>query len=968
MTPLRTVLLFVLGVSFLPVLTANEPSTPEKIPAPQALDSHGDPLPDGAGARFGTVRFRHGITLHTVQFALDGQSVLSIAVDDSIRAWDIASGKDLSHCRVPSNNLRRFQNERGSVVAPDGKTACVSDGYRTLEIIDVASGTVRHKIVRVADRFLTPIVYSRDARHIAVGVQDDNGKGSVQTYEVATGNAVRSYAPPPPAKEDEGELNPQSAAFSADGTVLAAQGLVGNNNEFGMCLWEVATGKVLPRPEKMGGLYYGGMNLAALSPDGKHLAAVIFDEKNNNTGEARLWEVATGKLVRVLADTTVDNQIFLAFSPDGKTLAIRTTPLQLIDVATGKKLPLPDHEGERPIAVVFSPDSQRLALATSGDVVLYCELATGKVVHKLSGYSSGAANFANQDEFGNGAGSIAFSLDGAKLAGTGPAGTVRLWDMTTGKALDLTGAGHAGEVVSLAVSTDGKLLASGGGDNTVRVWDRSTGKELHRFTGPKGGNSDQTGRPVAGASFAVAFAPNGKTLAAGWTNGSIQLWDLATGKGLHQLSGGHDAVVNALAFSRDGKRLASTGWDGRAFWWDVERGKVFYKLAGPQAGAPMDGGGEVQPPRHGALSPDGRMLGTVGIDGVKRAVQLFELTTGEMRRNLPMKSPVSEALTQLEASLVGGIVLSRTGSYSQINNLVYIDFDISSHIAFAPDGRTLAFSSGNAIRLWDPIKGKEIRQFGGQEARIYGLAFAPRGDLVAGASVDGTVRLWDVATGNVRCTLPGHRGGALCLAFTPDGQTLLSGGSDCSVLSWDLTYALRESAAPAPLSEREIATLWDRLAAKDGKAAYDAIDRLALTPQPVVNLVRQRVQPVRAIDPRKIEQLLNDLEDKRFDVRRHAGDELEKLADQAEPFLRKRLAGNPPLEVQQRIDQVLTKISAPTTAPEKLRAMRAVELLETVGTPEAIELLQQLARGAAEARLTQDAREAVERLTRRAAP
>jgi HEAT repeat protein len=157
--------------------------------------------------------------------------------------------------------------------------------------------------------------------------------------------------------------------------------------------------------------------------------------------------------------------------------------------------------------------------------------------------------------------------------------------------------------------------------------------------------------------------------------------------------------------------------------------------------------------------------------------------------------------------------------------------------------------------------------------------------------------------------------------------------------------------------------LWARLAADDGQQADEALQRLEKAPAQAVERVRKSVKPVAPVPAQKIASLLTDLEDERFEVRKRATDALSKIGEQAEAPLRKRLAEKPPLEVRQRIQPLLDRLAGFVTDPEQVRALRAVELLERIGTPEAQSLLKDLAKGAEGARLTVEAQGALKRLT-----
>jgi hypothetical protein len=131
--------------------------------------------------------------------------------------------------------------------------------------------------------------------------------------------------------------------------------------------------------------------------------------------------------------------------------------------------------------------------------------------------------------------------------------------------------------------------------------------------------------------------------------------------------------------------------------------------------------------------------------------------------------------------------------------------------------------------------------------------------------------------------------------------------------------------------------------------------------------LRRQLRPASA-DPGRITALIADLDSDRFGVREKATAGLEGFGELAEPLLRKALAGQPSLEARRRIGRLLEKLSGPVTVPEQRRALRALEVLEAIGSPEARQVLRGLLKGAPEARLTREARGSLERLARRPAP
>jgi hypothetical protein len=120
------------------------------------------------------------------------------------------------------------------------------------------------------------------------------------------------------------------------------------------------------------------------------------------------------------------------------------------------------------------------------------------------------------------------------------------------------------------------------------------------------------------------------------------------------------------------------------------------------------------------------------------------------------------------------------------------------------------------------------------------------------------------------------------------------------------------------------------------------------------------------VDAKDIARQIAELDDERFAVRDKASAELAKLGDLAEPALRKMLEGKPSLEVRRRIQAILEGLHRALSA-EQLREVRAVEVLEQIGTPSAQTVLSALAEGTAGARLTREAKASLERLAKRSA-
>jgi hypothetical protein len=190
---------------------------------------------------------------------------------------------------------------------------------------------------------------------------------------------------------------------------------------------------------------------------------------------------------------------------------------------------------------------------------------------------------------------------------------------------------------------------------------------------------------------------------------------------------------------------------------------------------------------------------------------------------------------------------------------------------------------------------------------------------------------------------------------------VVSGRRDFTALIWDLT-GLGPGERWGP--KHSLKELWQALADGDVAVAHRAGWKLILSSRKAVALLRERLKPVQRVSPQHLARLVAALEDRSFRVREKACLELERLDELAIPVLRKCLADKPSLEMRRRAEDLLAKLQSPALSPHALREIRALSVLERIGTAEARQLLEAIAAGAPGVRLTVEAKAALEYLQR----
>jgi WD40 repeat protein len=373
------------------------------------------------------------------------------------------------------------------------------------------------------------------------------------------------------------------------------------------------------------------------------------------------------------------------------------------------------------VSIAFSPAGDLFATGDgNGDVHLW-RISDGQQVAIYQGH----ANWIR---------SLAFTPDGTILASSSDDLTIGFWDLQTGRKI-LTLGPPTYSFRRVSFSDDGQKLITGGGDSSVRIYDFP---QL-LADGENSAIEVECLQELVGHTnwvFSVTHSPDKSQLASASADGTVRLWDLATGQVLHVFQHEHWAI--RTIFSPDGRQLIVSGMSATIYIWDTISGTLIQTLTGHP-----DWVWSI------AASPDGTTLVSAGED---RTIRVWDLTTGNCRS-------VFRAHQQRIWA-----------------------------IAITPDGTQIVSGSDDrTIKIWDLQRGKCLKTINGYGNWIKSIAVVPHHNWLLSGHRDCLIRIWDL--GNRACihTLSGHTEAIVSIVVSPNGHYLASSSLDRTIRLWNLT-------------------------------------------------------------------------------------------------------------------------------------------------------------------------------------
>lgn len=485
----------------------------------------------------------------------------------------------------------------------------------------------------------------------------------------------------------------------------------------------------------------------AFSPNGQLIASSSTDKT------IKLWRL-DGKLLQTLTghqlpvwsvNFSPDSQMLASASVD-RTVKLWTVDGKLLKTLKGHEAPVWDvafcsqgnllvsASGDR-TAKIWKTDGTLVKTFPSNDAVMGVDckgqyIATGGKDNQVKVWNIDGTFIRNLKQHDSAIRDIAMSSDGLMIVSGSYDRTVKLWQRNQYLLKPLYD--HQDTIWDIATSRDGKLIATVSEDNTLKLW-RGDGRLWQTLQQPQSGFR------------AVVFSPDSRLMVTGSNNYMVQLWDLGVGVTLPsgnrdrspikllRTFTGHQGGIFAVAIAPDGKTIASGGDDRTIKIWNL-KGKLLHSINA-----------------HNeriwklAFSPDGQLLASASEDG---KVKLWKPDGKAVKTLIVHDGAVWGVAFSPQENLIASVSQNDTIKLANLDGTLLKTIKGNSNgltrVAFSPDGQTIATGGiDNQVKLWN-LEGKLLNTLPGHQGTAMSLAFVPNGNFLVSGGDDGTVIMWDL--------------------------------------------------------------------------------------------------------------------------------------------------------------------------------------------------------------------------------
>lgn len=621
------------------------------------------------------VQLGHAGDVTSVAFSSDGQYILSGGKDNTVKLWDVSTGKE----------IRTFRGHSGWVCSlaftPDGRYAVSGSSDKTIKIWNIETGGVVRTFS--GEEEIQSMALSPDGRYLFAAGKgyDFNTHADYFTLKVlGLEDGKKLWV----SQRYKG-FEPHVAFFPDGKHVLTSEG--------GIKMWEMRSGKLIREFADSG--YDSNI---AISPDGKRILTAKFKD-------LRIWDVEMGVLIKELSGHgTIET---VAFSPDGRYAlsGCRDNTVRLWNVEKGQEIRTFTGHKEWINAVVFSPDGRYALSGSSDNTLRLWDVQKGREVRTYAGNVSPSQVVAYSPDRG-----LVVSASGHDL---------HLWDASTGNAVG-TLRGHADWISSVVFLPGGRSVLSASGsyqgkkDNSLRLWDVSTGREVRSFIGH------------LGSVDSAVVSPDGKYALSDSSDKTMRLWEIATGRVIRTFS----RSASCITFSGDGRTALSvhepSNWHYDLRVWDTKTGRNIRTFPLSREGF-----------GHGiTFSPDSRYLLTnlweVWETSIGRKIQKLSAKDEGFAWSAAFSPDNEYILLGHETNIMSLWDVASGKKIRQFSGHV----GCVKSVAFTPDGRyAISGSSDGTVRIWDIPTEREIVQMAKFSDGEW-IAMTPEGYYSASANGD----------------------------------------------------------------------------------------------------------------------------------------------------------------------------------------------------------------------------------------